>query len=57
MVPGETLPDGIRTLDTAATALALLGVNAPAGLTGTPVRSAFSSLGAAPAVAVGGGKD
>ncbi len=57
VVPGETLPDGIRTLDTAATALALLGVNAPAGLTGTPVRSAFSSLGAAPAVAVGGRKD
>ena len=24
VVPGETLPDGIRTLDTAATALALL---------------------------------
>jgi len=35
------LPAGIRTMDTAATALWLLGVPVPAGWTGTPVTAAF----------------
>lgn len=39
--PG-VLPPGIRTMDTAATALWLLGVQAPLGWSGVPVRSAFS---------------
>jgi len=41
---GATLPDDIRTTDTAATALALLGLRAPADVAGTPVAAAFPSL-------------
>jgi predicted AlkP superfamily pyrophosphatase or phosphodiesterase len=40
VIRGKTLPDGIRTTDTAATALWLLDVNA-AGIEGHPVYSAF----------------
>ncbi|MEQ1877590.1 MAG: alkaline phosphatase family protein [Bdellovibrionia bacterium] len=40
---GQTLPDGIRTTDTAATALWLLDVQA-AGLEGRPVMGAFPNL-------------
>lgn len=39
---GTTLPDGIRTMDTAGTALWLLGITAPDGWTGIPVRDAFT---------------
>src|SRR5688572_20486500 len=39
---GATLPDGIRTMDTAGTALWLLGVDVPSGWTGVPVREAFT---------------
>ena len=53
--PGRTLPDGIRTLDTAVTALRLLGLSAPSGVTGTTVASAFPSLDAALAAGDGGG--
>jgi predicted AlkP superfamily pyrophosphatase or phosphodiesterase len=38
---GTTLSSGIRTMDTAATALWLLGVKAPAGGVGQPVERAF----------------
>ena len=38
---GTTLPRGIRTMDTAATALWLLGVRAPSQMVGRPVGSAF----------------
>ena len=38
---GVTLPAGIRTMDTAATALWLLGVPAPTHVVGQPVRAAF----------------
>jgi predicted AlkP superfamily pyrophosphatase or phosphodiesterase len=41
---GETLPDGIRTMDTAATALALLGLGVSEELAGTPVAAAFRGL-------------
>ena len=52
---GVTLPDGIHTTDTAATALALLGIGASEGVTGTVVAGAFEGLRApAPVVAVGG---
>ena len=43
---GTVLPDGIRTMDTAATALWLLGV--PESAVGEPVRLAFSGAAAAP---------
>jgi predicted AlkP superfamily pyrophosphatase or phosphodiesterase len=36
------LPRGIRTMDTAGTALWLLGVSAPDGWSGAPVRAAFT---------------
>jgi arylsulfatase A-like enzyme len=36
--PGTVLPDGIRTMDTAATALWMLGVEAPVSWVGTAVR-------------------
>jgi predicted AlkP superfamily pyrophosphatase or phosphodiesterase len=52
---GETLPDGIRTFDTAATALALLGLSAPPATAGTPVAAAFPELPAAAVAAAGGG--
>jgi arylsulfatase A-like enzyme len=38
---GSSIPGTVRTMDTAGTALWLLGVNAPEGLAGVPVRSAF----------------
>jgi predicted AlkP superfamily pyrophosphatase or phosphodiesterase len=40
---GTELPDGIRTMDTAGTALWLLGVDAPESWSGLPVRDAFTS--------------
>ncbi len=40
---GTELPRGIRTMDTAGTALWLLGVSAPTDWTGVPVRDAFTS--------------
>ncbi|HEY8470709.1 MAG TPA: ectonucleotide pyrophosphatase/phosphodiesterase [Longimicrobiales bacterium] len=40
-VQAGRLPAGIRTMDTAATALWLLGVPLPTGWTGTPVAAAF----------------
>ena len=45
---GTTLPAGIRTMDTGATALWLLGIPVPSHFVGQPVRAAF---GAAPHVA------
>jgi predicted AlkP superfamily pyrophosphatase or phosphodiesterase len=39
---GMELPRGIRTMDTAGTALWLLGVDAPDDWTGVPVRDAFT---------------
>jgi predicted AlkP superfamily pyrophosphatase or phosphodiesterase len=44
---GATLPEGIRTMDTAATALWMLGVAMPTEWVGQPVRSAFSTIPAA----------
>ncbi len=41
---GTTLPEGIRTLDTAATALALLGLDAYWEMAGAPVVAAFPGL-------------
>ena len=38
-----TVADAVRTMDTAGTALWLLGVAAPEGLAGVPVRGAFTS--------------
>jgi arylsulfatase A-like enzyme len=46
---GPALPAGIRTMDTAATALWLLGIPVPRGLDGRPVVAAFEPDGAAPA--------
>lgn len=43
--------DGVRTMDTAATALWLLGVPVPAHWTGRPVRAAFGDGEAVPVVA------
>lgn len=40
-VQPQTLPAGIRTVDTAATVLWILGVATPNGWDGTPVRGAF----------------
>ena len=40
---GTTIAGNVRTMDTAGTALWLLGVDAPDGWTGTPVREAFTS--------------
>lgn len=39
---GTIVADAVRTMDTAGTALWLLGVTAPEGLNGSPVRSAFT---------------
>lgn len=44
---GTVLPEGIRTFDTAATALGLLGLELPAAHAGRPVRAAFEDLPAA----------
>lgn len=44
---GAALADGIRTMDTAATALWLLGVDAPAAWVGVPVTLAFDAGDAA----------
>jgi arylsulfatase A-like enzyme len=41
---GTELPRGIRTMDTAGTALWLLGVGVPDGWSGVPVRNAFTYL-------------
>lgn len=48
--PGAALPAGIRTMDTAATALWVLGVDTPEQWVGRPVQSAFTGA----AVAAGG---
>lgn len=40
---GTTLPRGIRTMDTAATALWLLGLEVPAHMVGRPVTAAFTT--------------
>jgi arylsulfatase A-like enzyme len=50
---GLTLPEGINTVDTAATTLALLGVEAPA-MTGVPVTAAFPALRTARSAAATG---
>jgi predicted AlkP superfamily pyrophosphatase or phosphodiesterase len=42
---GAVLPAGIRTMDTAATALWMLGVSAPEGWVGRPVLAAFTQIG------------
>lgn len=47
---GAELPEGIRTMDTAATALWMLGVGAPTAWVGRPVEAAFSTT----TVAAGG---
>jgi arylsulfatase A-like enzyme len=44
--PGDTL-SGIRTMDTAATVMWLLGVDAPANWVGRPISNAFSPTFAA----------
>ncbi|HEX6927220.1 MAG TPA: ectonucleotide pyrophosphatase/phosphodiesterase [Longimicrobiaceae bacterium] len=49
--PGVELPEGIRTFDTAATALGLLGLSLPPEHAGTPVRAAFTEPIATPAYA------
>ena len=41
---GTELPRGIRTMDTAGTALWLLGVDPPDGWSGVPIRAAFTDL-------------
>jgi len=41
VAPGGPLPAGIRTMDTAATALWLLGLGVPAAWSGRPVLAAF----------------
>lgn len=45
---GTVLPVGIRTFDTAATALGLLGLDLPAAHAGRPVRAAFGTWQEAP---------
>mgnify|MGYP006212389579 FL=1 len=50
-----TRPLGVRTMDTAATALWLLGVTVPAHWAGRPVRAAFDGAGSAMPVAAGAG--
>jgi predicted AlkP superfamily pyrophosphatase or phosphodiesterase len=47
---GAALPAGIRTMDTAATALWLLGVSAPEAWVGRPVAAAFSAMTVASAI-------
>jgi predicted AlkP superfamily pyrophosphatase or phosphodiesterase len=42
VLPSTTVVDAVKTMDTAGTALWLLGVAAPEGLAGVPVRSAYS---------------
>ena len=46
----STVTKEVRTMDTAGTALWLLGVAAPAGLTGTPVESAYTASAQAEAL-------
>jgi arylsulfatase A-like enzyme len=46
---GTELPRGIRTMDTAGTALWLLGVGLPNGWSGVPIRNAFTQLAGATA--------
>ncbi|MEX2154297.1 MAG: alkaline phosphatase family protein [Gemmatimonadaceae bacterium] len=46
---GAALPTGIRTMDTAATALWMLGVDAPMAWVGRPVSAAFSATAVAAA--------
>jgi arylsulfatase A-like enzyme len=46
---GTELARGIRTMDTAGTALWLLGIDAPDGWSGVPVRDAFTDLAGAAA--------
>jgi arylsulfatase A-like enzyme len=41
---GTTIAGTVRTMDTAGSALWLLGIAAPDGLSGSPVREAFSTL-------------
>jgi hypothetical protein len=41
VVPGTSLPPGIWTMDTAATAMWLLGIDRPGSWTGMPVLAAF----------------
>jgi arylsulfatase A-like enzyme len=48
---GTVLPEGIRTFDTAATALRLLGVDLPAAHAGRPVFAAFDGMTNAPSFA------
>ena len=48
---GTVLPEGIRTFDTAATALGLLGLELPADHAGRPVRAAFDAWEDAPTYA------
>lgn len=48
---GTVLPAGIRTFDTAATALGLLGLELPEAHAGRPVRAAFDFREDAPALA------
>ena len=43
VLAGTMLPEGIKTMDTAATALWLLGVQTPVDWVGSPVRGAVSS--------------
>lgn len=43
VAPGTPLPAGVRTTDTAATALWLLGLPVPAGWEGRPVTAAFAA--------------
>jgi arylsulfatase A-like enzyme len=53
VAPGAALGSGIRTMDTAATALWLLGVDRPADWVGRPVDRAFARAGGAPGGAAG----
>ena len=41
---GRTIEGRVRTMDTAGTALWLLGIDAPDGWSGSPVREAFAAL-------------
>lgn len=54
VAPAQELPAGIRTLDTAVTALRLLGLAADGGATGTTVAAAFPKLNAVVAAGDGG---
>lgn len=54
IAPGGSLEPGIRTMDTAATALQLLGLAEPAGAVGQPVAAALVSADAAVVAGPGG---